>query len=54
MVCCNNKNTLWLSSLQMTQIPLRTKNVDLLHAIHKIVADLPIEVIFQDITGHLN
>lgn len=54
MVCCNNKSALWLSSLQMTQIPLRTKNVDLLHAICKIVANLPIKVIFQDITGHLN
>jgi hypothetical protein len=50
--CCDNKNALWLSSIRSTQVPLRTKHTDLIRAIRKIVLELPIEVVFQDVMGH--
>jgi hypothetical protein len=51
-LCCDNENALWLSSIRSTQVPLRTKHTDLIRAIRKIVLELPIEVVFQDVMGH--
>jgi hypothetical protein len=51
-LCCNNKKALWLSSICSTQVPLRTKHTDLIQAIRKIILELPIKVVFKDVTGH--
>jgi hypothetical protein len=51
-LCCDNENTLWLSSIRSTQVPLRMKHTDLIQAIRKIVLELPIVVVFKDVMGH--
>jgi hypothetical protein len=51
-LCCDNENTLWLTSIRSTQVPLRMKHTDLIQAIRKIVLELPIEVVFKDVMGH--
>jgi hypothetical protein len=51
-VCCDNETGLWLSSIKNQQVPLATKHSDLIRAIRKIVAALPVTIHFQDVMSH--
>ena len=53
-VCCDNKKALWLSGQWLIQVSLTQKHVDLIQAIHKLAAVIPIEIVFEDITGHID
>ena len=53
-VCCNNEKALWLSRQWMIQVSLTQKHVDLIRAICKLAAAIPIKIVFEDVTGHLD
>jgi hypothetical protein len=53
-ICCDNDRALWLSDVKSQQVSSKTKHADLIQAIWKINAAIPIDVVFQEVAGHLD
>ncbi len=51
-VGCDNETAVWLAGNPILQLAMHTKHVDLVRAIRKIVAELPIEIEFVHVDGH--
>ena len=51
-VYCDNEKGIMLSSKNWLQLALKTKHVDLIRAIHKLVKEIPIDIGFTHVYGH--
>lgn len=51
-VCCDNEKGIYLADCKWVHLALRTKHADLIQAIRRLAANLPIEIEFRHVGGH--